>query len=181
MPLKELRLGRCITFKQQDYQYLLNMLEKAFKEKAGTADESRSSGHDRPLSSNDELRGQGNEACPKSPSTTWMSVPTSSTGLTPKDEHLVRAINKVIVEKTRGFDFLCGTHMVSEGCVYNHFGPIALYRPWGGIRIHLVRGLRQRICYGAYDYNRSIRRGLVKLGPTSRSEIYKQFGIKYEK
>ena len=40
MQLKELRLGRCITFKQHDCQYLLNLLEKAFKEKAVTADES---------------------------------------------------------------------------------------------------------------------------------------------
>ena len=99
MLLRELRLGRCITFKQQDYQYLLNMLEKAFKMKAVTEDASHSSGHGIPVSSKSKLHcGQMSEANPTLPSSTWVPVPTSSTGLTQKDEHLVRTINKMIVE-----------------------------------------------------------------------------------
>ena len=61
-PLKELKFGRCFTYKQPDYQYLLSMLEKVFKEKTVTEDASQASGHGRPTSSNHELCGQGYEA-----------------------------------------------------------------------------------------------------------------------
>ena len=90
-PLKELRLGRCFTLKQQDYQNIFNMLEKL------------SSGHGAPLSSNSELSGQRGEACQTSSSSTWMSAPASyPASLTPQYERLVHAIN----EKTQGFNFL---------------------------------------------------------------------------
>ena len=90
-PLKELRLGRCFTYKQSDYQYLHNMLEKVFKEKTAIDDKSNSSGHGRPVSSNLELqRGQESEASQTLPSSTWMSLPTSMASLAVKDEHLVR-------------------------------------------------------------------------------------------
>ena len=68
---KELRLGRCFTFKQQDYQQIFFMLEKAFKKKAMIADGSHSLAHGAPVSSNSELlRGRESEACPKLPSST---------------------------------------------------------------------------------------------------------------
>ena len=58
-PLKELRIGRCFTVKQHDYQHLLNVLEKSFKEKATTDDKSQALDHGAPVSSHVELqRGQ---------------------------------------------------------------------------------------------------------------------------
>jgi hypothetical protein len=100
-PLKELRLGRCFTYRQSDYLYLLNMLEKVFKEKTAIDDKSNSSGHGAPVSSNFELqRGQESEVSPMLPSSTWMSLPTPMACLAARDEHLVRAINKVVADKT---------------------------------------------------------------------------------
>jgi hypothetical protein len=83
------------------------MLEKVFKKKTVTADASQTSGQVATICSNSELCGQGNEASLKSPSSTWMSytTPVAGVGLHPRDEHLVRAINKLVADKTRDYHF----------------------------------------------------------------------------
>ena len=90
------------------------MLEKPFKETVATAHESFSSGHGAPISSNSELRGQRGEACQTSSSSTWMSARASySAILTPQYERLVRAVNELVADKTRGLNFLWGTLQIT--------------------------------------------------------------------
>jgi len=93
--LQELRLGRRFTYKRQHYMTTLHALRMTFKEQENDG-VGLNSDRRRLNSSETELSGQGAEH-------SWSS--TSSRRLTPQQERLVRAVNTVVNEKFRAFDF----------------------------------------------------------------------------
>ena len=104
--LKELRLGRCFTYKQQAYKAILGSLHKTFKKEMSNTEDQNPDRAGRPVAQNSELSGQDGEL-------TWCT--STSARCTPQQERLVRAINKLIEDKTREHQFYWGGIRVTAG------------------------------------------------------------------
>ena len=104
-PLRELRLGRCLTYKASQDKTILNVLRKTFKKTKNNDDAANPCQGGHPLAQN-ELSGLDAQQ-------TWCT--STSYRLQPQEERLVRAVNKLVREKVQGYDFTWGTIRVTAG------------------------------------------------------------------
>ena len=111
--LKELRLGRRFTYKRQHYNNLLSILRTTFKRKLND-DTVSNSGHPGQASSSEiELSDRSKVQC-------WCS--TTSRRFRPQEERFLRALNTIVEDKVRDYEFSWGSVRVTTGNdAHTHF------------------------------------------------------------